>query len=564
VAGHAHAHLTRRGLSRYAVFPARGLRAQRRATLLGAGVTRIVKAASPAEIEAARGLFQEYAAWTDPDLGFQGLDAESESLPGEYAPPRGVLLLALEGPTIVGCVGLRPLDWPATAGLERLYVRPEGRGRQVGRLLTEAALTSARDIGYRRVRLETLPTMAAAQHLYESLGFREIDACRLDRAPGVRCLELELHAGSDRDQAVSDSDGRALEELGCSPRWTALFEPYEAAGLTLARVIRSDRGSALVSTPTGVVRVTSSTDLLKAAGGAAHLPAVGDWVAVLAPDDLDVPIVEAVLERASAITRGDPGETSEAQVLAANIDTVFIVHPIAEQPNLRRIERELSVAWDSGAVPVVVLTKVDLSADVEAARSAVESVAQGVDVLTMNALTGEGVESLLAYISGHRTAVLIGPSGVGKSTIINALLGEQRQATCEVRVSDGRGRHTTVARELVQMPGGGLLIDTPGLRALGLTGSEDGISSTFPDIEEASEACHFRDCTHSGEPGCAVSAALEAGDLPPERLASYHKLMREAQVAAIKTDVRLRAEEERKRKTISKAAKEYFKRTGRG
>jgi ribosome biogenesis GTPase len=355
-----------------------------------------------------------------------------------------------------------------------------------------------------------------------------------------------------------------LQGLGWSPRWQALFSPYAARGLMPARVVRSDRGSVLISTPSGVVRATFSADLLKAAGGAAHLPAVGDWVAVLAPDDLDVPIIEAVLERASAITRGDPGETSAAQVLAANIDTVFVVHPIAEQPNLRRIERELSVAWDSGAVPVVVLTKVDLSADMEAARTAVESIAQGVDVLTMNALTGEGVESLLGYISGHRTAVLIGPSGVGKSTIINALLGEQRQATSEVRVSDGRGRHTTVARELIQMPDGGLLIDTPGLRALVLTGSEDGIASTFPDIEEASEECRFRDCAHDDEPGCAVIAAVESGELPPERLASYHKLTREAQVAAAKTDVRLRAEEERKRKTISKAAKEYFKRTGRG
>jgi ribosome biogenesis GTPase len=251
-------------------------------------------------------------------------------------------------------------------------------------------------------------------------------------------------------------------------------------------------------------------------------------------------------------------------VLAANIDTVFVVHPIAEQPNLRRIERELSVAWDSGAVPVVVLTKVDLSADTEAARAAVESIAHGVDVLAMNALSGEGVDSLLTYISGHRTAVLMGPSGVGKSTIINSLLGEQRQATREVRVSDGRGRHTTVARELIQMPGGGLLIDTPGLRALALTGSEEGISSTFPDIEKVSEACHFRDCSHADEPGCAVLAAVESGELPTERLASYHKLTREAQFAASRTDVHLRAAEERKWKIIKKAAKQYFKQTGRG
>jgi ribosome biogenesis GTPase / thiamine phosphate phosphatase len=261
-------------------------------------------------------------------------------------------------------------------------------------------------------------------------------------------------------------------------------------------------------------------------------------VAVRVTGHLDAPLIEAVLDRASAITRGDPGKTSDVQVLAANIDTVFVVHPIGEPPNLRRIERELSVAWDSGAVPVVVLTKADLSADPDAARAAVESVALGADVLAMNALAGEGIQPILAYISAHRTAVLVGPSGAGKSTLINSLLGEQRQATREVRVSDGKGMHTTVARELIQMPGGGVLIDTPGLRAFGLTGSEEGIASVFPEIEQFARSCRFRDCTHADEPGCAVRAAIEAGALPAERLASYHKLMSEAQSVAAKTDGR--------------------------
>jgi ribosome biogenesis GTPase / thiamine phosphate phosphatase len=359
------------------------------------------------------------------------------------------------------------------------------------------------------------------------------------------------------------SESRVLEELGYSTRWQALFEPHGARGLTPARVIRSDRGSALIATPAGVVRARLSARLLKSARGPADLPAVGDWVAVLAPEGLDAPLIEAVLARTSAITRGDPGKTSDVQVLAANIDTVFVVHPIAGPPNLRRIERELSVAWDSGAVPVVVLTKADLSADPEAARSAVESIAPGADVLAMNGLTGEGVAPLLAYVSGHRTAVLIGPSGAGKSTLVNALLGEQRQATREVRVSDGRGRHATVARELIQMPGDGVLIDTPGLRELGLTGSEEGITAAFPDIESAAQSCRFRDCAHADEPGCAVRTAVESGALPPERLASYHKLVREAHVASRKTDARLRAEDERKWKIIGKASKEFFKRTGR-
>ena len=360
------------------------------------------------------------------------------------------------------------------------------------------------------------------------------------------------------------TDTSALRALGYSPHWEELFEPYVARGLTPARAIRGDRGSLLVATPAGVMPAKFSARLLRSASCAADLPAVGDWVAVLVPDNLDAPLIEAVLERTSAITRGDPGKNSDIQVLAANIDTVFIVHPLAEAPNLRRIERELSVAWDSGAVPVVVLTKADLSADLAAARAAVESAALGADVLVTSALTGDGIQPLLEYISDHRTAVLVGPSGAGKSTLINSLLGEQRQATRQVRVSDGRGMHTTVTRELIQMPGGGVLIDTPGLRAFGLTGSEEGIASVFPEIEQASRSCRFRDCTHNDEPGCAVQAAVESGMLPPERLASYHKLMREAQVAAVKVDVRLRGEKDGRSKLLRETGKDSRKWNGRG
>jgi ribosome biogenesis GTPase len=351
----------------------------------------------------------------------------------------------------------------------------------------------------------------------------------------------------------------ALARLGWNERWEALLEPHARHGLTAGRVIRGDRGSALVATRAGIVRAAPSARLLKLARGAVDLPAVGDWVAVMDAEAIDVPLIETVLPRASAITRGDPGEGSDVQVLAANVDTVFVVHPIAEPPNLRRIERELALAWDSGAVPVIALTKNDLSVDPDGARAAVESIALGVDVLSMNALVGEDVASLLAYLSGHRTGVLLGPSGAGKSTIANALLGRHRQETHAVRVSDQRGRHTTVARELLPLADGGVLIDTPGLRALGLTGSEEGISLTFPDVEQLAGGCRFRDCTHDREPGCAVRAAIEAGALPAARLASYHKLMREADIVAARTDARLRAAEDRKAKTISKAARDYFR-----
>ena len=351
----------------------------------------------------------------------------------------------------------------------------------------------------------------------------------------------------------------ALAELGWDERWRALFEPYAQRELTPARVIRSDRGSVLVATPAGTTRAAPSARLLKLARGAADLAVVGDWVAMMDAEAIDVPLIEAVLPRASAITRGDPGEDSDVQVLAANVDTVFVVHPIAEPPNVGRIERELALAWDSGAVPVVVLTKADLSLDPDAARVTVESIALGVDVVTMNALAGENVAPLLDYMPGHRTAVLLGPSGAGKSTIVNALLGRQRQETRAVRVNDQRGRHTTVARELIGLPDGGLLIDTPGLRALGLTGSEEGITLTFSDVEQLADACRFRDCAHQDEPGCAVRAAIDSGTLPAARLASYQKLMREAEVAAARTDARLRARENRKAKTITKAAKDYFR-----
>jgi len=303
--------------------------------------------------------------------------------------------------------------------------------------------------------------------------------------------------------------------------------------------------------------------LVKAARGPIDLPAVGDWVVVQAPEGIDVPLIDAVLARTSAITRGDPGEPSVVQVLAANVDTVFLVHPIDAELNLRRIERELSLVWDSGAVPAIVLTKADASAAPDVARAEVEAIAIGCDVLVTSALSGLGVESLAGDVEDRKTAVLLGPSGAGKSTLINALLGKERQETGEVRMSDHRGRHTTVARELIQLPGGGILIDTPGLRALALTGSEEGIAGTFPEIEEAALACRFRDCTHHDEPGCAVRAAVESGELPASRLANYQKLMREAEVAAMKTDARLRAEDAKKWKAIAQASRDYFKHTGK-
>ncbi len=366
-----------------------------------------------------------------------------------------------------------------------------------------------------------------------------------------------------------------LSSLGYSDRWQALFaaaadgfiahhpEDVSPEELAPARVVRADRGSVLVSDGAGTMRAESSTRLRTASADPTAAPAVGDWVVLRRPPGHDLALVEAVLDRTSAFTRGDSGTTSAGQVLAANLDSVFIVHP-ATDANLRRIERELALTWESGAIPVVVLSKADLAEDLDAVRAAVEAVALGVDVHVTSAQTGDGVASLVSYASDGRTIALIGPSGVGKSTLTNAMLGEERQATTDVRLSDGKGRHTTVSRELIVLPTGGVLVDTPGLRAVAMVEAEDGIAATFPDIEALAEGCRFADCSHEGEPGCAVLAAVESGELSGSRLESYHKLLKESRNAAIRADKRLWAEEQRKWIIIHKSARKYYRDKGRG
>lgn len=325
-------------------------------------------------------------------------------------------------------------------------------------------------------------------------------------------------------------------------------------GLVPGRVVRSDRGFVFVSTAHGITLARPATRLMKRSdeGG---VPVVGDWV-VLAGAEGER-LVEDVLPRTTAIVRRDPGKAAKLQVLAANVDVALITHPLSEDPNLSRIERELSLAWESGARPVLVLTKSDLSADVGREVAMVEQVAPGVPVHATSALTGDGLDDVRPYLAPGVTAVLLGPSGSGKSTLVNALAGHDIQATREVRVSDGRGRHTTVSRELIGLPGGGLVVDTPGLRAVGMWESADGIDRAFSDIAKLAEECRFRDCRHSGEPGCAVEAAVERGDIEPRRLESYRELQSEVRHLDEQLDVRARLDRKREDKQLARAIKRY-------
>jgi ribosome biogenesis GTPase len=248
-------------------------------------------------------------------------------------------------------------------------------------------------------------------------------------------------------------------------------------------------------------------------------------------------------------------------VLAANIDVAFVVHPLTADPRPGRIERFLTLAWTSGARPLVVLSKADTVNDASAIQAEVAAASPGVDVVVVSVVSGEGMSELRSLVTSGRTVAFLGVSGAGKSSLVNALLGEERLAVSEIR-SDGKGRHTTTARELFALPSGGVVIDTPGLRGIGLWDPEEGLRQTFADVEELAAQCRFSDCRHSGEPGCAVAEAVERGELSERRLESQRKLQREAAWMAARTDARARAERSRYWTTISKqaAARRNFER----
>ena len=345
-----------------------------------------------------------------------------------------------------------------------------------------------------------------------------------------------------------------LARLGWGPGFEQEFEQYESAGFVPGRVSVQHRGAYDVLVADGEVRAGLPGKLLHDAGDKVDLPAVGDWVAVDPPDG-GQSTIRGVLARRTAFTRtaaSDQHRISEQQVVAANVDTVFLVQALAEDYNPRRLERYLVLAWESGAQPVVVLTKADLSGDVEGIVAEVESIAVGVPVHAVSNMTGEGIDALRPYFAPNRTVAALGSSGVGKSTLINSLSGEEVMATGDVR-RDGRGRHTTTRRELIPVPGGGFFLDTPGMRELQLAEASGGITETFEDVTELAALCRFSDCAHQSEPGCAVQEALRDGTLDPERWTSYRKLQGELAMLERKLDARARAEERKKWRRFSKA-----------
>jgi ribosome biogenesis GTPase len=322
-----------------------------------------------------------------------------------------------------------------------------------------------------------------------------------------------------------------LDALGWDAELASAFEQLQDDNLFPARVAAQHRGEYVLLTETEEIRAKAAGRLFYEHEVGGQLPAVGDWVGVTPPAT-----ITSILPRRSAFIRKHAGDGSTEQVLAANVDAAFLLAGLDDDFSLRRLERYVTTAWESGASPIVVLTKADLCDDVPAAVLAVESVAIGLPVHPVSNVLGTGLEALAPYLQPGRTVVLLGSSGVGKSTLLNRLAGAEVMRTRAV-AADGTGRHTTVHRELVPLAGGGLVIDTPGLRELQFW--EGDIDAAFEDIEALATECRFRNCAHTTEPGCAVLAATDAGTLELDRLRSWRKLQRELEAVAARTDRRL-------------------------
>lgn len=339
-----------------------------------------------------------------------------------------------------------------------------------------------------------------------------------------------------------------LSTLGWDGDWDAAFEPHRAEGLVAGRVAVQHRGEWDVLTEEGDVRARAAGRLRHESSSVADLPVVGDWVAL--ESGAELPPIRAVLPRRTTFSRRgahDPGSRStREQVIAANVDVVFVTTSLAEDVNARQLERYLTLAFESGARPVILLTKADLEPDPESVAAEVAEIGGAVPVHAVSARTGLGLDAVRGELVPGRTGALVGGSGVGKSTLVNALVGEELLATGAVR-EDGSGRHTTTRRELVLLPGGGLVVDNPGMREVHLWVADEGLGDAFDDIAELAAECRFSDCRHEGEPGCAIAAALAEGRLPPERWGRYRELERELAELELRLERRERSRARRRR-----------------
>ncbi|MBM3845007.1 MAG: ribosome small subunit-dependent GTPase A [Verrucomicrobia bacterium] len=351
----------------------------------------------------------------------------------------------------------------------------------------------------------------------------------------------------------------SLGAWGWSEHFEQAFALSAAPGLIPARVMVQLRGGYHVHAEEGEFPAEVSGRFRHQCPHASGYPVVGDWVVIgLMPNEHKA-VIHAVLPRRTKFSRTAAGDATEEQILAANIDDVFVVEALDDEPNLRRLERFLTLACESGATPAILLTKADLCADPAAAVAQVQAKLGETPVIAISSVSGAGMRELRSLLGTGRTSVLLGPSGVGKSTLTNALFGDELLDTQPARESDSKGRHTTTHRELILLPTGGCIIDTPGLRELQLWDGETGVKEAYADVEAIASGCRFTDCRHESEPNCAVLYAVKSGVLDPGRLESHRKLVRELESLEMRQDVRARADQRRQMKVVQKSLRQHFK-----